>query len=273
MRRIVPPTFHAVALEYMNSARWERLSPRTKTMYESSLKNLIEFWGDDITKITRPMLVKFQDRHRAKPGMVREACKVMNNIMAYAYDYGYVEHNVAAHLRNTPSKPIARWSQNEFQRFVTSAPDHLRRAAMLALYTGQRRSDITKMEWDHIIGDCIEVTQKKTKKTLLIPIHKDLRPVIDGKRKNNKYIIWNNYGAKWSNDSLTKAVRRHAISIGMKDRCIHGLRKSTASILAERGATPSQIAAITGQSLGVVEHYCKEADQKSMATAAMEVWK
>lgn len=53
------------------------------------------------------------------------------------------------------------------------------------------------------------------------------------------------------------------------DVVFHGLRKTTAVVLAEAGCSTKQIAAITGQSDQMVEHYAKMADRERLAEAAV----
>jgi integrase len=57
---------------------------------------------------------------------------------------------------------------------------------------------------------------------------------------------------------------------GLPHCSAHGLRKATAARLAERGATPHEIMAITGhQTLAEVERYTRAAERSKMADAAM----
>jgi len=50
----------------------------------------------------------------------------------------------------------------------------------------------------------------------------------------------------------------------------HGLRKNAVCALAEAGCTSAEIAAVTGQSLQMVEHYMMEINQRRMAQQAIE---
>jgi len=52
----------------------------------------------------------------------------------------------------------------------------------------------------------------------------------------------------------------------------HGLRKSAAVKLAEAGCTDAEIAAITGQTRQMVEHYTKGVDQRRLTVEAMRKW-
>jgi hypothetical protein len=52
----------------------------------------------------------------------------------------------------------------------------------------------------------------------------------------------------------------------------HGLRKNAVIALLEAGCSSPETAAISGQSLRVVEHYAKERDQSLMADSAVLKW-
>lgn len=52
----------------------------------------------------------------------------------------------------------------------------------------------------------------------------------------------------------------------------HGLRKSAVVTLLEAGCTAAEVAAITGQSMQMVEHYARQVNQKKLAAAAILEW-
>jgi DNA-binding NarL/FixJ family response regulator len=49
-------------------------------------------------------------------------------------------------------------------------------------------------------------------------------------------------------------------------------RKSAVCKLLEAGCTHKEVAAVTGHSLGQIEHYSKSADQLKLNEAAMRQW-
>jgi hypothetical protein len=51
---------------------------------------------------------------------------------------------------------------------------------------------------------------------------------------------------------------------------LHGLPKTAAKRLAEGSCSEHEIAAITGQSLQMMAHYTKEANQKKLASSAIQ---
>jgi len=153
---------------------------------------------------------------------------------------------------------------------------------MVALYTGQRKSDLVKMEWADYDGATIHVVQKKTGVELWIPVHPRLKKHLDGMKMRlpqrgtrvpcNR-ILQNHYHQPWSSEALRAAFKRRSAAVGITGRSLHGIRKTCASILAEMGCTALQIMSITGhQTLKEIVRYTKEAEKKRMAQEAIDKW-
>jgi integrase len=65
--------------------------------------------------------------------------------------------------------------------------------------------------------------------------------------------------------------RERCNEAGLRHCSAHGLRKAASRRLAEHGCTVHEVAAITGHaSLREVQRYTKGADQKRLATSAVE---
>lgn len=278
----------AVAALYMQSPEWGNLKPNSQRIYRYGMDKLEEFMKMDADAITRPMIIDLKDRLYHQPGVCRIALAALNNVLEYGYDRGHVKYNHAANMKKLPkTKPFKRWAEDEVQRFLENAPIHLRRAVLLALYTGQRRSDLTRLRWDQYDGEFIHLVQQKTGKELTIPVHPDLKEELAVMQKDRAYIrikgskskpvlepymLLTTHYRPWQLNHLTRAIKGQCEKLGIKDRQLHGLRKTTASKLAELGCTPHEIASITGQSLQEVEHYTKGVEQKRMAVSAMGKW-
>ncbi len=272
---------------YMTSPEWIELSTASRRIYLSGMKHLASMMDMDVNKINRPMVIDLRDRLYDKRATCRIVLAVLNNILKYGYDHGHSNHNHAGSMRHLPKQiAIPRWSDKECDLFMERSKPYLRRAFMLALYTGQRRCDLIRMKWDQYDGKCISVLQQKTKRVLKIPVHPRLKEELDlmkqeqvlirlGRRKNvpSPYIIHNYYGQPWSANSLTGAIQYRAVQLGIMNRSLHGLRKTTAAKLAELGCSPNLVASITGhRSLKEVMNYTDEADQVRMAEEAIAKW-
>jgi len=64
----------------------------------------------------------------------------------------------------------------------------------LALYTGQRRSDLVRMGKQHIRDGRIQITQQKTKPRLAILIHPELQAVLNSMRPDHVIFLTTAYG-------------------------------------------------------------------------------
>jgi integrase len=223
-----------------------------------------------------------RDQLYDQPGKCRVAVTTLNNILKHVYDKGWIDHNPAAQLGDMPpSKEIDRWEEDEIDRFCQDVPFYVRDAMMLALYTGQRRSDLVRMQWSDIEDELLYVKQRKTGVELWIPIHPKLARHFAGMKKRNSvrqpfaqnHILTNHHGLPWAPDSLRSAFKRHCLRLGLLGKQLHGVRKTTASILGEMGCTALQIMSITGhQSMKEVERYTRGAEKKIMAKEAMSRW-
>ena len=125
--------------------------------------------------------------------------------------------------------------------------------------------------WPDVEGQLIRVTQIKTGARLAIPLHPELKRVLDQWPKTNVAILTTSFGkpftaagfGNWMSDAIRKA--------GSPERCVlHGLRKAAARRLAEAGCSEKEIAAITGHAtLAEVQRYTKAASQLRLAEAAV----
>jgi integrase len=128
------------------------------------------------------------------------------------------------------------------------------------------------MRWDHIVDGRISVVQEKTKKRLLIPIHRDLKAVLDKIPKRAVTILTSSEGTPWQGGFQAVWRKRRPKTVAKAGLVFHGLRKSAVVTLLEAGCTTAMVQAITGQSIQMVEHYAKGVNQTKLADAAILAW-
>jgi integrase len=141
----------------------------------------------------------------------------------------------------------------------------------LLLHTGQRVSDALAMGRQHVSRDnFLRVKQEKTGTELNIPVHSDLREIIDRSPCGDLTFVVAAGGSAFSPGGFSHTFRRYCRAAGLPHCSAHGLRKACARRLAEAGCSAHEIASITGHaSLAEVTRYTKAADQKRLAAAAM----
>lgn len=176
------------------------------------------------------------------------------------------------------SIPYDPWSWEDifFFRDNVSVPQ-LWWVAALALYTGQRKSDVLKMGKNHIKDGLIRIKQDKTDKPLWLPIHKDLQEIVENIPKSESTTILTNtkgrpwksgFGASWSKE-MAKNIFGPLRDKGL---VFHGFRKSAVICLLESGCTSAEVSAVTGQSMQMDEHYAIQVNQKKLARNAILKW-
>jgi integrase len=114
------------------------------------------------------------------------------------------------------------------------------------------------MSWSHITPDSkIVVSQQKTGRRLLIPLHRDLVATLAVAKREHISILTTMFGkpftvdgfSQWMRDAITEAE----LPLGCQP---HGLRKATGRRLAEAGATAKMIMSVLGHTtLAEAERY------------------
>jgi integrase len=151
---------------------------------------------------------------------------------------------------------------------------------MLAMYTGQRRSDIIKMKWaDFDQGAAkrratIKVVQQKTGEKITMAVHKQLLAFLRGINDcESEFILTNQWGRPFTASSITCAVKDQLIANEDKKYTLRGLRKNAGIALAEAGASVPQIMAVLGHKTPTMAiYYVREANKAKLNSAAVDLW-
>jgi integrase/recombinase XerD len=103
-----------------------------------------------------------------------------------------------------------------------------------------------------------------------IPLHPDLAEAIAASPSDHLTFLVTEYGKPFTANGFGNAFKDWCRQANLPHCSAHGLRKALATRLAERGATPHEIMAITGhQSLEEVERYTRTASRSQLADSAM----
>ena len=274
-KRSYPPgSFGALVRDYLGCARVKQLKPRTRAEYKRVLEALQLEHGDKrVALLRRRHIRKMRDARAETPGAANTVLRMLKVVLTFAVEEEWIEGNPARGMQELKGGEWRAWTEDECGAFAARwAPGTMqRRAYALAVYTGQRKSDLVAMARAHRRNGRIRVVQHKTGKELWIPEHHQLsdelgRGVVGhmsllvttrGKAFDEVY-----FGA-WFADAIDEAKLSG-------DCVLHGLRKTAARRLAEAGCTPHEIMAITGhRTLRMVDAYTSAADQGRRASAAI----
>ena len=81
-----------------------------------------------------------------------------------------------------------------------------RLALAMGLFTGQRRSDVLRMGRQHIHKSMLSVKQQKTGAELRIPVHPDLRTIIDATPGEHLTLLVTRTGKPYAGDNFQRTV-------------------------------------------------------------------
>jgi integrase len=152
------------------------------------------------------------------------------------------------------------------------------------LYVGVRRGDAARLGKQHIRNGIVHLMTEKSGGTMpiYVPVHPALAASIAACPSSGLAIIAKDDGAHYGKEGLGNAFREAVVAAGIpvskqgsdeKGYSAHGLRKASATIAAESGATESELNAMFGWSgYQMAQLYTKKADRKKLAARAMAKW-
>jgi integrase len=275
--RIKARSIDDLIIRYLKSADFDCLATSTQTVYRRILDKFRTEYGElSVVKLERKHIRQIMDKKSESPSSANRLLSLLSIILDIALDLEWVEKNHARSIKKMKVKTIGfvSWTDEELKQFEDKYPSGSRErlAYSLYLYTGQRGSDVVKMSRADILEDTnqIRVTQQKTGKKLVIPLHPELRRELSY-HKDKMVFVLTEYGKPFSTKGFQQWFSKKARQAGLENRTGHGMRKAISRKLAEAGCTTHEIAAITGhKTLSEIENYTKAVSQKKLANSAMK---
>jgi len=228
------------------------------------------------TNMKRKDVIRLRDSNADKPYFANYSLRVLRVLLEHCVDLGWCETNPARGVSEikTIKKARAPWPQELLDQYRTACPLGTReRLAMeLCVGTGQRIGDVIEMRWSDIQDGGFAVRQNKTGKQLWIPILPELQAALDAASRHSVFILTNERGTnRWSYRGVAQAVKNVRQRINALDFDIHSWRYNAACELVEAGCGDDLVAAVTGQSAAMVQHYTKQVRQRVRAIQAQQM--
>lgn len=272
-------TFDALIAAYYKSSAFTTLEKSTQSTYGNQIE---QFRKEHGTKPVAALKAKHVDAILGEiaaksTAQAQKLRKRLVKLMALAVKWEYITDNPMLNAERVKhkTKGYETWTDDDIAAFRTHWKDGTpqRLAFEILLYTGLRRSDAVKLGRQHIQGDYIVITTKKSGDMveLNIPIHDDFRRVLDGAEKKHLTFITTAYGAARSEKAFTNWLIEAGREAGLPShRSPHGVRKAACRTLAEAGCTALEIMSITGHTnIKEIETYCAAVNKKRLAQVAM----
>ncbi|PNU04563.1 tyrosine-type recombinase/integrase [Novosphingobium guangzhouense] len=251
--------------KFEESVDFADLSDRTRKDYRRLLKVVEAEFGDfPIAALedrrTRGEFLAWRERLAVKSRRQADyAFSVLARSISWALDRGLVPVNPCERPGRLYRAARAEnvWTDADEAAFHAKAPDHLRLALTLALWTGQRQGDLLRLQWAAYDGQTIRLRQRKTKVAVVVPVGAPLKAALDAAKASSTRdgkplpatILSTERGTAWTESGFRASWRKACIKSGVTGVTFHDLRGTAVTRLAIAGATVPEIAAITGHSL------------------------
>jgi integrase len=251
------------------------LRPSTQTMRRNILERFRADHGHKpVARLEHQHVASMIAAKANTPHAGNNLRKVLRHLLAHAVDLKMIDVNPVLGVRKfkTSGDGLHTWSEEEVAQFVTRHPlgskPYL--ALMLMLGTGQRRSDVVRLGWQHVRGGKIAVRQEKTDEPLLLPIGPVLAEALELLPRTTLTFLVTARGAPFTKAGFGNWMRDRCDEAGLQQCSSHGLRKLVATRLANAGCSEREIMAITGhRSVSEVSRYTKARNQARLAEQAM----
>ena len=272
--RTLPGTLNEAIVSYYKSLAFRELAPSSQAMRRSYLERLREKYGNHhLATMKQTFIVQMMDR--MEPFSARNWFKCVRALMQHAVSIGLckTDPTQGVKLPKVKSDGIHAWTEAEIGQFEAhhAIGAKARLAFALALSYRTAACRLVRMGRQHIRNGAIEVRQQKTRAVLEIPLHTNLRAIMDATPGEHLTFLVTKSGQSYSPNDFSDQFRVWCDEAGLPQHCsVHGLRKAAARRLAEAGCSAHEIAAITGRrTLKEVERYTRSAEQARLARQAM----
>lgn len=257
---------------YQRGKDYKDMKASSQRLYDIALRKLEKLLPTaPVSRITRLDMRKLIDGMADTPGAANTFKAVSGALFKWAIEHEYMSANPVEGIEPIPMGEHEEWPEPVLDAALATDDDRVRLLTHLLYFTAQRINDVLSMRWTDISDGRITVTQRKTGKVLSIPLHEDLEAELVKTPRRGLIICTNSKGLPLHEETARQALKAFCAERGTK-RVPHGLRKNAVNALLEAGCSIAETAAISGQSLRMVEHYAKGRDQRKLSTAAVLKW-
>jgi hypothetical protein len=165
-------TFDDLIAAYKFSPEFARLSDTSKREYTRYLETISELMSKFHVSALRPKhVIQLRDKFAATPVAANHLIAILRVLIAWGIPREFSDTNPCIHVPklDTDVKGARPWPVWAYELINKHAKEGIRRAVLLAHYTGQRQEDVLRMAPEHIEDGGIVLKQLKTGKVLWMP--------------------------------------------------------------------------------------------------------
>lgn len=267
-------TLGQLIADYRASPGFADLASRTQSDYLKVYEYLRPIADTALARFDRPLVVRIRDKAVASKGRKfgNDVKARLSSLFGWGAERGYMPENSAGGIKDVRRQkglPDANrpWSDEERSAVLAGAPDHMRPAIALMMYTGLAPKDALSLPRSFYKGGEIATKRAKTGQPVFWPAP---RPLIDALAAAPPHdaitLCANSRGLPWTQSGFSASWRKVRIELEKAGKVgpaltLYGLRHTVAVILREMGEDERTIADALGQkTIEMARRYAKGAD-------------
>lgn len=299
----LPGSFGALAKDFRNALMngWTKKKKKKghKPLSKNTMDNYLRYvrmieegtltFTNRKTKTTTPVrdmgvdgmrpthVYQLRDEMAATPGKANNFLNVLKLMFVYANQQDWCAGNPAAEVAPLPIGEHEPWPRDVLAQALDAASPMLRLAIVTGLCSGQRVSDVIRIQHGWLKTGIMELSQVKTDVDVAVPVHPWWREEIAKVERRAVTLLYDRAGKPFkSEDRIQQRMRVLMRELGHVDDndqllyTFHGLRKNACCYLLETGMSDTDVGAILGMTPETVRHYGKRARAYMIAVGATD---
>ncbi len=243
-------TFKDFATEFIDIKR--NNCPRSWTMHETSLKNLMPLFGNMLlSRISFRHIEKYKgyrltqydkrvkegsnsEKKSINPATINRELTTLKNMFNIAIKMEYVSENPVTEIKFFSERqiPIRILNIEERQRLIDSMDGSTKSITILAINTGMRKGEILKLRWNDIDFNerYIHVKITKTNQPRKVPMNQTVFDLLKSYDRKSEWVFYNPKTGNHIAD-VKKSFKTACGRAGFSDFRFHDLRHNAASYM------------------------------------------
>ena len=235
----------------------------------------------DIRQVQKADIIKIIDTitDRDAPVLANRVLQYTSKFLKWCIGRGYIEHNPAANIPK-PAKESSRErvlslaeARSIYQAAECLGPITCAFVRLLML-TGQRRSEISHLEWTELQSDRIEIGGHRSKngKPIITPLTDEAKAVLAGLPRNNGIYVFSTTGGHRPIGNFSRIKDRLAEKSGVADWTYHDFRRTIATELERKGISRHDLMYVLNHTDNAVMSVYDRSDHFYSKQNALLIW-
>lgn len=228
-----------------------------------------------VSDLRRAHCYRIRDGMADTPGKANNYMAKFKALLEFACERDWIPINPAKDIPQLDGGEHEPWPVALLEAALEKASPMLRLAIISGLCSGQRVSDVIRMQHGWHDGHFMELRSKKTDTPAVIPMHPFWLAAIEAMPRSAVTLLYDRSGKPFTGpDRIQERIRRLMTDLGEVDEegrarfTFHGLGKNAICYLTELGLSEDTISAITGKTPETVRYYAKNARRWMLARQA-----